>query len=111
MEYLLFICNDPTAPEYVAAEDNIEEWVADVDSRGLRHTGNRLRPASDATTVKVRDGELVVSDGPFAETKDWIAGFDLIECDDLDQAIEIAAKHPMARFGSVEIRPIWEWEG
>jgi len=107
VEYLLFICNDPTAPAYVAEEDTIEEWLADVDGRGVRQTGNRLRPASDATTVKVRDGRLVVSDGPFVETKDWIAGFDVIECDDLDAAIEVAAKHPMARFGSVEIRPVW----
>jgi hypothetical protein len=101
MEYLLFIHNDPTAPPYVPAEDNIEEWVAEMDRRGVRAHGDRLRPAEDATTVAVRDGELIVSDGPFAETKD------VLVCDDLDAAIEIASLHPMARFGSIEIRPIW----
>ena len=54
-----------------------------------------------------RSGELLVTDGPFTETKDWIAGFDILECDDLDEAIEIAAKHPMARAGRLELRPFW----
>lgn len=107
MEYLLFICSDPTAPTYVPEEDNILEWVQEMEGRGVTRAGNRLRPVADATTVTVRDGELIVSDGPFAETKEWIAGFDLIDCSDLDEAIEIASKHPMARFGKIEIRPIW----
>ncbi|ALE05718.1 hypothetical protein AL755_09965 [Arthrobacter sp. ERGS1:01] len=110
MNYMLFICADPEAPEYVAAEDNIEEWVAEMAARGVRVGGDRLRPVEDATTVKVRKGEVIVSDGPFAETKEWIAGFDLIVCDDLDEAIEVASKHPMARFGKVEIRPFWPIE-
>jgi hypothetical protein len=107
MEYLLFICNDPSAPPYVAAEDNIQEWVSEMDARGVRRGGNRLRPADDATTVAVRDGSVVISDGPFAETKDWIGGFDIIDCTDLDEAIAVASAHPMARFGTIEIRPAW----
>ena len=67
--------------------------------RGVRLQGDRLRPASDATTVRVRDGEVLIVDGPFAETKEQIAGFDILECADLDEAIEVAAKHPVARFG------------
>lgn len=63
-----FICNDPAAPEYVAAEDNIMEWVADMEARGVARHGDRLRPVEDATTVTVRAGEVVVHDGPFAET-------------------------------------------
>ncbi len=110
MEYLLFIVHDPEAPEYVAAEDNIEEWAADVEERGVARTGNRLRPPSDATTVTVRDGRTILTDGPFTETKEWIAGFDLIDCADLDEAIEIASRHPMARFGRVEVRPVWPFE-
>jgi hypothetical protein len=110
MEYMLFICEDSTAPEYDPAEDNIQEWVADVDSSGRRHHGDRLRPPTDATTVTVRDGQTIVSDGPFAETKDWIAGYDVIEATDLDEAIEIASRHPMARFGQIEIRPTWPLE-
>ena len=110
MEYMLFICTDPEAPEYVEAEDNIEEWVTDVDARGIRRHGNRLRPVEDATTVKVRAGELLVSDGPFAATKEWIAGYDILDCDDLDEAIAVASKHPMAKFGKIEIRPMWPFE-
>lgn len=110
MEYLLFIVSDPAAPTYVPEEDNIEEWVAEVDSRNASRTGNRLRPPSDATTVTVRDGRTILTDGPFTETKEWIAGFDLIDVADLDEAIEIAAMHPMARFGRVEVRPVWPME-
>jgi hypothetical protein len=107
VEYMLFICSDPAAPEYVAAEDNIVEWVAEMEARGVARHGDRLRPVQDATTVTVRAGEVVVSDGPFAETKEWIAGYDIIACADLDEAIEVASKHPMARFGKIEIRPVW----
>jgi hypothetical protein len=107
VEYMLFICNDPTAPAYVAAEDNIAEWIAEMEARGVARHGDRLRPVDDATTVTVRAGNVVVSDGPFAETKEWIAGYDIIACADLDEAIEVASKHPMAKFGKIEIRPVW----
>jgi hypothetical protein len=110
MEYLLFIVADPDAPTYIPEEDNIEEWVADLERRGVSRGGNRLRPVSDATTVTVRDGKTILTDGPFTETKEWIAGFDLIDVENLDEAIEIAAKHPMARFGRVEVRPVWPFE-
>lgn len=107
MDYMLFICTDPTAPEYVAAEDNIGEWVAEMEARGVARHGDRLRPVGDATTVTVRAGEVTVSDGPFAKTPESIAGYDIISCADLDEAIEVASKHPMARFGKIEIRPVW----
>jgi hypothetical protein len=110
MEYLLFIVADPAAPPYVPEEDNIEEWVADVERRGAARVGNRLRPPEHATTVTVRDGKTILTDGPFTDTKEWIAGFDLIDVADLDEAIEIASKHPMARFGRVEVRPVWPFE-
>lgn len=110
MEYLLLIVSDPAAPTYVPEEDNIEEWVADIEHRGIVRTGNRLRPPADATTVTVRDGKTIFTDGPFTESKEWIAGFDLIDVDNLDDALEIAAAHPMARFGRVEVRPIWPFE-
>ncbi len=64
-----------------------------------------LGPTSAATTVRVRNGELLVSDGPFAETKEVIVGYDLLECADLDEAIEVARTHPMARGGRLELRP------
>lgn len=107
MRYLLLIVSDPAAPDYIPEEDNIEEWVADLERRGAAIVGDRLRPPADATTVTVRDGKTILTDGPFTETKEWIAGFDLIEVDNLDDALEIAAAHPMARFGRVEVRPLW----
>jgi len=111
MRYMLLICADETmqlSPEEGAAMGSAtESWVAEMDGRGVRLQGDRLRPVSDATTVRVRGGETLVSDGPFAETKEQIAGFDLLECADLDEAIEVASRHPVARIGTVEVRPFW----
>jgi hypothetical protein len=79
-----------------------------MDGRGVRLQGDRLQPVSQAATVRVRGGEVLVSDGPFAETKEQIAGFDVLECADLDEAIEVASRHPVARIGTVEVRPFWQ---
>jgi hypothetical protein len=112
MKYLLFICADESVSLSPGQEEEIapaaQAWVAEMEGRGVRLQGHQLRPVSDATTVRVRDGEVLVADGPFAETKEQIAGFDIIEAADLDEAIEVAAKHPVASFGTVEVRPFWE---
>jgi len=110
MRYILFVCIDPSAEPYRADEDNIEEWVAEMDRRKVRILGSRLQGLADARTVRRRKGKVVVTDGPFTETKEWIAGFDLLDCANLDEAIDIASKHPMARFGRIEVRPLWEEE-
>ena len=83
----------------------MDVWVAENDKRGRRLDGHELAPTAAATTVRVRNGELLLSDGPFAETKEVIVGYDLLECADLDEAIEVARTHPMARGGRIEIRP------
>jgi hypothetical protein len=75
--------------------------------RGIRLEGQRLQPVSDATTVSVRGGEVLIADGPFAETKEQIAGYDVLDCADLDEAIEVASRHPVAPFGKIEVRPFW----
>jgi hypothetical protein len=103
----MFVCVDPDAEKYVPEEDNIQDWVDEMDRRKVRILGDRLQGVELATTVRRRNGKVLVSDGPFAETKEWIAGFDLLECTDLDEAVEVAAKHPMARFGRIEVRPCW----
>lgn len=106
MKYLFFVAGDAepdTADD--TGELTIEEWVARYGEYQL--AGDRLRPAEDATTVRKRDGRVSVTDGPFTESQEWIGGFDIIECPDLDTAIEIAAAHPMARGGRIEIRPFW----
>jgi hypothetical protein len=112
MKYLMLICSDDSVVLSPAEVADIpaatEAWVTEMDGSGIRLTGDRLRPVSDATTVRVREAEVLVADGPFAETKEQIAGFDIIECSDLDQAIDVAAKHPVARFGTIEVRPFWQ---
>ena len=110
MRYIMFVCVDPAAEKYVPEEDNINEWVGEMDRRKVAILGNRLKGVKDATTVRRRNGKVLMTDGPFAETKEWIAGFDILECANLDEAVEIAAQHPMARFGRLEIRPFWQEE-
>jgi hypothetical protein len=78
-----------------------------MEATGVKLYGGRLRPVSDAVTVRVRGREVLVSDGPFAETKEQIGGFNLLECADLDEAIEVASRHPTAKIGTFELRPFW----
>jgi hypothetical protein len=106
MEYLLFIATDPEPGEPTEREGEIEEWVAEGERRGIRERGDALRPIHDATTVRVRDGQVLVTDGPYTESKEWIVGFDIVDCEDLDQAIDYVSRHPMARRGRIEIRPV-----
>jgi hypothetical protein len=107
VRYVMLVCVDESVE--VSEEEALPTaWVEEMDGRGVRQLGSRLRPVSDATTVQVRGGEVLLSDGPFAETKEQIGGFDLIECKDLDEAIEVASKHPGAKFGTIEVRPLWE---
>jgi hypothetical protein len=112
VKYLLLICADESlelsAEQSSVVDRTTRAWVAELSGRGVRLQGDRLRPVSDATTVRVRSDEVLIADGPFAETTEQIAGFDVIECADLDEAIAVAAKHPMARVGTVEVRPFWD---
>jgi hypothetical protein len=112
MRYVLLVCDDEGVEltqeqadrryaEYTAVQDEME-------ARGVLRGRERLRPTSSSTSVRVRDGGLVIADGPFAETKEQIAGFYVLDCNDLDEAIEIAAKIPAARSGTIEVRPVWE---
>lgn len=108
MKYLLLICDEDGSFGGATAEElDATPWVAETTKRGVRLLGSRIHPPQDATTVRVKDGAPLITDGPFAETKEQICGFDIIDCADLDEAIEIAAKHPVARFGMIEVRPFW----
>jgi hypothetical protein len=117
MKYLMLVCYDPTlepapAPEEPAAADAADDgsfpWLDEMTARGIRLDGDRLSPPAEGRTVRVRHGEVVLSDGPFAETKEVIVGYDVIECADLDEAVAVAAKHPVAAFGAIEVRPFWK---
>jgi hypothetical protein len=109
---MLLHCIDESVeltPEAVAdIEQQLQVWLDDTISRGVNLHGARLRPVETATKVSVRADKVIVSDGPFAETKEQIGGYDLIECRDLDEAIRVAAGHPTARIGTIEIRPVVE---
>jgi hypothetical protein len=107
MKYLMLVCSDGVAtPEMSAAmQEHTPAWVEEMDSSGARLLGNGLLGPDAAKTVRVRDGETLVSDGPFADTKEFIAGFDIIEAENLDEAIAIAAKHPVSWYFSIELRP------
>jgi hypothetical protein len=105
MKYMMIVCFDPTVdPADAEGGMDIDAWCAEMDGRGVRLEGRAL-DASDATTVRVRAGELLISDGPFAETKELMVGYDMLDCKDLDEAIEVASKHPLARRGAMELRP------
>jgi hypothetical protein len=114
MRYLLMIATDETGFDAVSPEEEAAQmagytaWAEEMQRRTILRGGERLRPTSDATSVQVRDGKVLTTDGPFAETKDQIGGYFLVDCADLDEAIEVAAKIPGARHGTIEVRPIWE---
>jgi hypothetical protein len=103
VKFLLLICVDPTiTPD--EGPDEIDHWVESVST--ARRDGGPLRGPRSAATVRVRDRTRSVTDGPFAETQEFIAGFDLIDCASREEAVEIAAAHPVARFGAIEVREI-----
>jgi len=95
---------------YVEAEDTAPAWDAEHERRGILLHRRRLQPVEDATTVRVRGGDVLMTDGPFTESKEWIAGFAILDVADLDEAVAIAATHPMARFGAIEVRELWDGE-
>jgi hypothetical protein len=113
VKYVLMLCSDVsyrTDLEEAARETGPAclSWGEELKRRGIHLSSAGLRPATDATTVKVRGEEVLLTDGPFAETKDQIGGFSVIEAADLDEALELAARHPWATVGQIEVRPVWE---
>jgi hypothetical protein len=114
MRYLLLICTDEslmataTPDEAAASMAAYTAFGEEMSTRGVLVGGERIRPTSDATTVRVRDGEVLTADGPFAETKEQMGGYYVVDCKDLDEAIEVASKIPGARVGTIEVRPIWD---
>jgi hypothetical protein len=110
MKYVAFVrTQGPPPPEDLAVmQRDLPAWIQEMDRRGVRLLGRELDFPEMAVTVRVRDGETLVTDGPFIETKEFVAGFELIECTDLDEAIEVESTNPVARFCPFEIRPFRE---
>ena len=113
MQYLLLIYGNE-AEEAARSPASNDALMADYGAftKGIVESGafvnaNRLRPTTDATTVRVRDGKTMVTDGPFAETREALGGYYLVEAKDLDEATAIAARIPNAKDGSIEVRPVW----
>jgi hypothetical protein len=111
MKYLLLVCWDREVMDGQTQEDDGGEpegfpWLDDLQARGAWLIGDQLAPPRTARSVRVRNGETLVTDGPFAETKEAIGGFDLIEAGSLEEAVEIAAGHPVAALGTIEVRPL-----
>lgn len=117
MKYLLLIYGterdamDDTTEGFDEVLEAYRAFTAEIDKRGIHLGSHALQPTTTATTVRVRDDETLVTDGPFAETKEALNGYYLVECGDLDEAIELAAMIPGAQHGSIEVRPIWQVEG
>lgn len=116
MQYLLLIyqaerpAGEPPDPAELAGELELyNAFTRETRERGQFIAGEALDSTDTATSVRVRDGRTVVTDGPFAETKEALGGFYLLECRDLDEAIEMAARIPAAKRGTIEVRPIWDY--
>lgn len=111
MRYLLLIYdNEATAPDESAEMEKWFEYTEKLKQSGALRGGEALQPTSTATTVRVKDGKMLTTDGPFAETKEQLGGFYLIECKDLDEALQWASQIPSAGRGPVEVRPIMEFD-
>jgi len=114
MKYMLLIYNDEQALSEAERKDCYAESTQlahDIKSNGQYLSANPLHPTSMATSVRVRDGKRLVTDGPFAETREQLGGYFLVDAKNLDEAIAIAARIPMARKGTVEVRPVIEIPG
>ncbi len=96
----MLVTVDPTVE--VIEEDEVDSWAEYVGERRL--LGSPVAAPDAGRTVRVRGGEPIVTDGPYAETKEFLAGFDLLECDSLEEAVDIASRHPVAKFGAIEVR-------
>jgi hypothetical protein len=113
MNYLLMIYSNEAEEEAwseAATGKIVQEYVEFTKSivqAGQFKAGDRLKPVSTASTVRVRNGKTTITDGPFAETREQLGGYYLVDAKDLDEALAIAARIPSARHGSIEVRPIW----
>jgi hypothetical protein len=114
MQYLLLIYDQESAwgklseAQQSAMMNEYQEFTKSLNQSGHHRASSQLHPVSKATTVRVRDGKKLVTDGPFAETKEQLGGYYLIEAKDLDDAVALAARVPSARMGSIEVRPLVE---
>ena len=112
MQYMLLIYNEPGGWDLMPAEQQRAVYEAygtfteELQASGKMVAGDALQPISTATFIRVRDGETLTTDGPFAETKEVLGGYYLVDVDTIDEALEWAAKIPGAQYGTIEVRPV-----
>ena len=114
MQYLLLIYSaeaDDANQDQAKIMADYGAFTQGIIQSGAFKSADRLKPVADATTVRVRDGKTMTTDGPFAETREQLGGYYLVEAKDLDEAVGIAAKVPTAKHGSIEVRPVWSMGG
>jgi len=117
MQYLLLIYDSEkewakmSQADYGKMYEEYMGFTSDIKAKGNHLAGHQLQPIATATTVRVRDGKRLTTDGPFAETREQLGGYYLIEAKNLDEATAIAARIPGAKIGSIEVRPIWPLTG
>jgi hypothetical protein len=115
VQYMLLIYNcerpEPGDPDFAESLARVNAFADECRRRGVFVTGHPLQPEHTATTVSVRDGKTLITDGPFAETHEHLGGTYLLDCRDLDEALELAALCPMAEVGAIEVRPIVDVPG
>jgi hypothetical protein len=112
MKYLLLMyANESEAPEDMSGMyEAWTDYMSEANAAGVLESNGGVAPGSSATTVRIRDGKTLTIDGPFAETHEQLGGYSLLECENLDEAIRWAEMIPTAKYGSIEIRPLWSPE-
>jgi len=109
--FVQLVCDTADAEPWDArADEEFSAWFAEQERDRYVATGARLRPIGEATLIRRRGGKLLVTDGPYAETREFVSGFDLLSCESMQQAVVYATHHPMSRIGAIELRPVWPFE-
>lgn len=107
MHYLLIISHDDLFAPTEALMNDVGAWIRRMERRGVRMCGYPLQPPGSATTVRVRDGKLVLGKGPFARSREKMCAYELIERSSHEEGMEVASGHPMAKAATIEVRPVW----
>lgn len=110
MKYMMFVVSD-AHPDAISDESDIDLWVDPLDTSGKRIIGEVLAPPAESTVVRVRGGKVLTTRGPYVETSEVILGFDILDVENVEEAIDIASRHPMARNGQIELRAFAPWSG
>jgi hypothetical protein len=111
MRFLMIVCVADMEAIPEGADLDATAWVSATDKAGQRVMGERLGPADKIRTVRVRGGRVLIDESPFAGSGDYIGGFDILDCASMDEAVAVASRHPIARYGALELRPFWPFKG